>query len=93
MNKKKPNKAADKYSFESPESSQVAGASYNKETETLRIIFRNRLDPSLGQLYEYTGVPESVWKGLVEAPSKGHYVNTEIVVSRALPKYKGVRIG
>ncbi|TLN26716.1 KTSC domain-containing protein [bacterium] len=47
-------------------SSNLVSVGYDPATQTLRVQFK------LG-CYDYTGVPESVYRGLLGAPSKGEY--------------------
>ena len=53
-------------------SSNLRRCSYDIETETLQIQFVS------GKTYSYSGVPASVYNGLLEAPSPGQYFNQEI---------------
>lgn len=48
-------------------SSNLSSVGYDTGTEVLEIEF---LD---GSLYRYTGVPVTVYTGLMQAPSKGSY--------------------
>lgn len=54
-------------------SSAISAAQYNPGTKTLTIWFT-----SGGQGYDYYGVPERVYLGLLSAPSKGQYFNLYI---------------
>jgi hypothetical protein len=49
------------------ESSNIKLASYNPESETLSISFKN------GSTYDYLNVPFDVFKGLIKADSAGKY--------------------
>ena len=49
------------------ESSNLASVAYDSEREILEIEFKS------GGIYEYTGVPQSVYDGLMNAESKGKY--------------------
>jgi hypothetical protein len=49
------------------ESSNLASVGYEPETTTLEIEFHN------GGVYQYSGVPEDVHQGLMNAESKGSY--------------------
>ena len=53
-------------------SSAINSASYDKETQTLRIEFKQ------GREYEYPNVPEYEFRNLVSAPSVGKYYNQHI---------------
>ena len=54
------------------DSTTIQSVGYDPETETLEIEFQN------GRLYRYTGVPEAVYTGLMNAESPGKYFNGEI---------------
>lgn len=49
------------------ESSNLVSVGYNPETATLEIEFHS------GSIYQYSGVPEDVYRGLMNAGSKGRY--------------------
>jgi lysyl-tRNA synthetase class 2 len=53
-------------------SSNLRRCSYDIETGQLQIQF------VAGKTYSYSGVPASVYNGLLEAPSAGQYFNKEI---------------
>jgi len=53
--------------IESPESSSIARFCYDKEKEVLRVEFKN------GGIYNYFDVPDSVFKKMSEASSKGKF--------------------
>jgi hypothetical protein len=53
-------------------SSNLASVGYDSETQMLRIEFRS------GSVYEYSGVPETEYQGLMDASSKGHYFHQYI---------------
>lgn len=57
---------------ESVESSNLVAIGYHRQTQTLRIIFQE------GRAYDYPLVPESEFKGLMEAESKGKFFNSRI---------------
>lgn len=48
-------------------SSNLRAVGYDPGTRSLEIEFR------MGRLYLYSNVPETVYHGLMEAPSKGRY--------------------
>lgn len=62
-------------SFESPESSAVASASYDPDTHLLTLSLKrpNKDQPERVVQYTYAGFPEGNWKLFVEATSKGRY--------------------
>jgi KTSC domain len=51
-------------------SSAIAFAEYDDETETLSITFRS------GQTYDLNGVPEDIAQGLFDSSSPGTYWHT-----------------
>jgi hypothetical protein len=51
-------------------SSAIRKVAYDASTNRMYIDFENS-DPN----YEFCGVPESVFRGMVSAPSVGHYYN------------------
>ena len=53
-------------------SSNLRAVGYDPETRKLQVAFRN------GGLYEYSGVPESVYAGLMAAGSHGSYFDAYI---------------
>jgi hypothetical protein len=53
-------------------SSNLRRCSYDIETEVLQIQFTS------GKTYSYSGVPASVYNGLLEASSAGQYFNNNI---------------
>lgn len=78
-------------SFESPESTQVQRANYNPETQTLYIDFKDK-DGLFKSSYRYSNFPMSLWEEFKAAPSKGSFLAEEIIVDRANPKYRGVKL-
>lgn len=55
------------HQFDSPESSNVAGATYDAESESLTITFRG------GKRYAYATFPVNLWREFVGAASKGKF--------------------
>ena len=53
-------------------SSAFLGVDYNSETRALTVSFRD------GRNYTHHGVPESVYKPFLNAPSKGKFYNQYI---------------
>lgn len=51
------------------QSSSVSSVGYDRESSTLEIEFLN------GSVYQYFGVPESIFNGLMNAPSKGTFLD------------------
>ena len=54
------------------ESSNVAGFKYEESTQVLTVEFKN------GSRYDYYDVPEHIFEGMMNADSKGKYLNAEI---------------
>lgn len=52
-----------------PPRPRTLAAGYNRETETLRVRFRD------GQVYEYFDVPERVWRNFKRVKSPGRAIN------------------
>ncbi len=55
-----------------PESSNVAGFSYDETNQVPTVEFNN------GSRYNYYDVPQSIYAGMKNASSKGKYLNVEI---------------
>jgi hypothetical protein len=53
-------------------SSNVSSVGYDADSQTLEIEFNN------GGVYQYSGVPESVYEGMMGADSKGKYFHANI---------------
>ena len=53
-------------------STNVASIGYEVETQTLEVEFRS------GSVYQYFNVPEFHYEGLLNASSKGRYLNEHI---------------
>lgn len=51
------------------QSSNVSSIGYDLDSSTLEVEFLN------GSVYQYFGVPESVFGGLMNAPSKGTFLD------------------
>ena len=54
--------------IETPESSNIARFKYDEASRVLKIEFKN------GGLYDYFDVPDNVFEGMRNAPSKGQYL-------------------
>ncbi len=54
-------------------SSNLRSVGYDSSTRSLEIEFR------MGRLYVYSNVPEAVYDGLMQAPSKGRYHHRHIL--------------
>ena len=57
------------------ESSNLKSAGYDPESQVLEVEF------SSGSVYQYTDVPASVYRELLDADSKGSYFNAHIRVA------------
>lgn len=55
-----------------PQSSNIAGFSYDEATQVLTVEFNN------GSRYDYYDVPDHIFEGMKSADSKGKYLNAEI---------------
>lgn len=53
-------------------SSDIRAIGYEPETKTLEVEFHS------GGVYQYSGVPESVYRGLLQSASKGSYFHNHI---------------
>ena len=53
-------------------STMISGGSYDDEMEIMELTFTS------GNTYTYHDVPQSVWDGLVSAPSVGRYYHASI---------------
>ena len=51
------------------QSSSVSSVGYDQDSSTLEVEFLN------GSVYQYFGVPESIFDGLMNAPSKGTFLD------------------
>lgn len=60
-------------------SSNLVAVGYDKSTQTLRIKFKS-------STYDYYNVPESIFNGLLLAPSKGKYHHAHIKNSYSFAK-------
>lgn len=52
-----------------PPRPRTLGAGYNRDTQTMRVRFRD------GQIYEYYDVPERVWRNFKRVKSPGRAIN------------------
>ena len=57
---------------QSVSSSNLRSIGYDADTQTLEVEFHN------GSIYQYDDVPEKVHRGLMQAASKGSYLNQHI---------------
>jgi len=53
-------------------SSNIASIGYDAPSQILEVEFQS------GAIYQYYGVPENMYDQLMQASSKGHYLNTYI---------------
>jgi hypothetical protein len=68
--------------FETPESSVIAGASYDATARMLLVSIRR--GPNVSKDYIYNGYPASEWAEFATAESKGKYFS-----ERIRPRYTG----
>lgn len=54
------------------DSSNLSSVGYDPASKTLEIEFNS------GSIYQYSGVPEYIYNGLMNAPSKGKYLNQNV---------------
>jgi len=57
---------------QSVQSSNIHSVGYDENLQILEIVFKS------SGIYEYYGVPKNVYRGLIEAPSKGKFLNEHI---------------
>ena len=67
------------------DSSMIAAAGYDPETRTLVVLFNNV------KAYEYHGVPQEEYEGLMAAESKGSYMRAHIIDSYPNNIFRGRR--
>jgi hypothetical protein len=53
-------------------STNIRAAGYDEDSQTLEVEFNS------GLVYQYAGVPASEYEGLMNADSKGKYLNANI---------------
>ena len=58
--------------IETPESSNIARFSHDDASYILKVEFKN------GGIYDYFDVPQHVFEGMCNAPSKGQYLAQQI---------------
>ncbi len=58
--------------IETPESSNIARFAYDDTNYVLKVEFKN------GGIYDYFDVPQPVFEGMRNAPSKGQYLAQQI---------------
>lgn len=58
--------------IETPESSNIARFAYDNTNYVLKVEFKN------GGIYDYFDVPQPVFEGMRNAPSKGQYLAQQI---------------
>ncbi|TKJ43715.1 KTSC domain-containing protein [candidate division TA06 bacterium B3_TA06] len=54
------------------QSSNLVSVGYNRSTQVLEVEFHG------GRIYQYFGVPLALYDGLMNAPSKGQYLDQNI---------------
>jgi hypothetical protein len=58
--------------FINDNSSTISTGVYHAEDQVLTLVYKN------GGVYEYEDVPLFYWRGLLDAESKGKFINTNI---------------
>ncbi len=58
--------------IETPESSNIARFAYDDTSHVLKVEFKN------GGMYDYFDVPQHVFDGMRNAPSKGQYLAQQV---------------
>lgn len=58
--------------IDTPESSNIARFGYDELNRVLKVEFKN------GGLYDYFDVPEGVFEGMRNAPSRGQYLAQQV---------------
>lgn len=53
-------------------SSTIAAIGYSKPRQILEVEFIS------GEVYQYLGVPESIYNGIMSASSRGHYLHYQV---------------
>lgn len=64
-------------------SSNLASVGYDPNSQTLEIEFHS------GSVYQYSGVPQSIYQGLMSAASKGSYFDS--FIKKAGYPYRQIR--
>lgn len=54
------------------DSSAISQVEYDSSSRTLRVWFTS------GKVYDYYGVPQDIYEGLISAPSAGKFFNDHI---------------
>lgn len=62
--------------FYSPDSSIIAGATYDSDSRQMVVTIKRGRDMTVS--YTYTGIPADVWEQFDAAPSKGGFFNSHI---------------
>lgn len=74
-------------SFQSPESSNIAGAMYYESDKTMYITFSGHGFEGRPRDYVYSGVPFDLWVRFKGSESKGKFFSSEI-----RPKFTGIPV-
>lgn len=65
------------------ESSVIAAAGYDQDRRILYVVFNT------GRVYEYQDVPPETYQGLMEAESKGKFLNETIIGNYPYRHFRG----
>jgi hypothetical protein len=60
---------------------------YDEDAQTLEVVFNT------GGIYRYTGVPPHVYAGLLQAASKGRYMQEQVLEHYAFQRTHRQRVG
>lgn len=58
--------------IDTPESSNIARFAYDNDARVLKVEFKN------GSVYDYFDVPDHVFNGMRNAPSRGQYLAQQV---------------
>lgn len=62
------------------QSSNVAAIGYDEQSQTLEVEFNS------GSIYQYYNVPQHLYESLMQAPSKGQFINAYIKNAHAFSR-------
>ena len=68
-------------------SSMLYAVGYDEQSQTLDVVFNT------GGIYRYTGVPAHVYAELLQAPSKGRYMQDQVLGNCPFQRMHRQRLG
>ena len=68
-------------------SSMLYAVGYDEQAQTLDVVFNT------GGIYRYTGVPPHVYAALLQAPSKGRYMQDHVLNQYPFQRVHRQRLG